>query len=671
ALSTTIDVTTGAPAPPPPPSDIQSISSTTSSVEIGWTNPGGYVIANDTVWWGLAEDNLDHNDYAGASTSYTISGLPANEILYVAVQDWVQGSLGNTYPSNLSSPFEVATLNYPPPAPTNLSATPASTSVSLTWANPLENPPGGISNDTLYQGPTCGAWNLTTSTLGPKQAWTVNDLAPTSSYCFAVSAWTNGGQGSLSTPVTVSTEASKPGRPYSLHGAATYSTTVSLTWYNPGGVPIVNDTIWYSSSCTGSSPASVSTDGETEHFVLSGLAPATNYCFMVQAYSSGGGSPLSKSDNVTTPNGPPPPPTDLVAIALSGSEVQLTWQPPPGSLIKETIYQASPACGSWTDVYTPASVVSEYDVGNLDNGTTYCFAISAWTSGAQSNLSNTVQVTTPLITGIPTDVVATNVTNSSVTLAWTNPSVPVTNVTIQVGVPLPTGLTCHVETNISANGEVDGFTQSGLIADTPYCFVIVAWENAALVGGSQPLTVTTLSNPPPAPYNIGVAAETQTSVTLNWNNPNASIVNNTVLYGLCGSLTSSSSVGASFPVKVGPTTYAVQGLAPGTTYCFAVQAWTNGGHSPLSPEVVATTSGQSTALKTNSTDLIIEVAAGFIILVVAAVAVISLAGRRRTRRRRSRPPAGAEGVTPTALTPPTGAPSETKGSDPSGTWGRS
>jgi hypothetical protein len=78
----------------------------------------------------------------------------------------------------------------PPDAPTNLTIGEVNaTNLTLNWTdNPSAGPP--ISNDTVWQGPTCGDWNvsfnLTGSILGN---FSVPDMAANTTYCFAVQSY--------------------------------------------------------------------------------------------------------------------------------------------------------------------------------------------------------------------------------------------------------------------------------------------------------------------------------------------------------------------------------------------------------------------------------------------------------------------------------------------------
>jgi hypothetical protein len=95
---------------------------------------------------------------------------------------------------------------------------------------------------------------------------------------------------------------------------------------------------------------------------------------------------------------------------------------------------------------------------------------------------------------------------------------------------------------------------------------------------------TAPSGPPAPPTGLAIDAITDGTVALSWQNPLATaVVNDTLFQGTsCGDWTRSRSLGTS----VG--TIAV-GLAPETTYCFAVADWTTAGESNLSATIIGAT----------------------------------------------------------------------------------
>jgi hypothetical protein len=93
---------------------------------------------------------------------------------------------------------------------------------------------------------------------------------------------------------------------------------------------------------------------------------------------------------------------------------------------------------------------------------------------------------------------------------------------------------------------------------------------------------------PTAPTNLTVFAVTASNISFGWSNPTGALVNVTVFWtdGACGDYREAASLEG-----IG-TFYTITGLKVGTSYCIAVEAWSAGGPSLLSPTVRQTTLAQ-------------------------------------------------------------------------------
>lgn len=156
---------------------------------------------------------------------------------------------------------------------------------------------------------------------------------------------------------------------------------------------------------------------------------------------------------------------------------------------------------TFTLLFTTAANVTTYTDTNLAYNTTYnykvCAVNTALTPNLQSAFSNVVTKLTPtdpIAPSAPTNLVISNITQSSLSLAWTA-------ATDNVGV---TGY------RVSRNGTVlktvttTSTTDTGLTAATTYAYSIVALDAAGNVSGAAiALNVTTLApTAPNAPSNV-------------------------------------------------------------------------------------------------------------------------------------------------------------------------
>nr|WP_268625475.1 glycosyl hydrolase family 18 protein [Paenibacillus alvei] len=182
---------------------------------------------------------------------------------------------------------------------------------------------------------------------------------------------------------------------------------------------------------------------------------------------------------------------------------------------------------------------------------------------------------------VPTNVIVTAKTSTSVSLSWTAS-------TDNVGV---TGYTVSYGTQ-SVSVSNPNAVISGLMPDTNYTFTITAKDaKGNQSAASAPLTVKTApagsggdTTPPTAPSNLQVTGKSATSVTLSWSasTDNVGVSGYTVSYGTNA-------------VNVTDTTVTITGLTPNTNYAFTVIAKDAAGNVSTGTSVQVTTDLQGGA----------------------------------------------------------------------------
>lgn len=170
--------------------------------------------------------------------------------------------------------------------------------ITVTWTA-YSDPTAGVTNYTLYYGPSCQASNHSVS-VGTSTSYTLRGVLPNVEYCVVVQAWV----GSVaSAPSAGSFFVGYGGwtflyAPTGLAWTWVNQTTVALSWTNPYSL-VTNDTVRRGSAC-GSWSSTTSTGGATSAIVVSGLTANTTYAFSVQAFNASAGSPLSSCLSVRT-----------------------------------------------------------------------------------------------------------------------------------------------------------------------------------------------------------------------------------------------------------------------------------------------------------------------------------------------------------------------------------
>lgn len=170
----------------------------------------------------------------------------------------------------------------------------------------------------------------------------------------------------------------------------------------------------------------------------------------------------------------------------------------------------------------------------------------------------------------PTGLRATGSTDTSISLAWNSVSGAAGYNVYRMGSKINsspvTGTT---------------YTDGGLLSGTSYTYTVRAvTSSGATSQDSASVTASTTGNPPPlaTPANLAVSGTTSSSVSLTWSAASGAAGYNVYRNG--------TKVTAS---PVAATNYTDTGLAPSTTYSYAVSSVSSGRESALSAGVSATT----------------------------------------------------------------------------------
>ncbi|QFZ24158.1 hypothetical protein EKG83_10940 [Saccharothrix syringae] len=310
---------------------------------------------------------------------------------------------------------------------------------------------------------------------------------------------------------------------------------------------------------------------------VDGLAADTEYTFTVRAKDAAGNtSQASNAVTARTKAAPdtsaPTAPGDLAATGATPTSVSLAWAAASDN-VGVTGYEV---LNGTTAVATATGTTATVD--NLTPDTEYTFTVRAKdAAGNTSEASNAVTVRTPATPdtegpSAPTDLTATGVTQSSVTLSWTAST---DNVGV-VGYDVYNGATV-AKTVQGAEATVDGLTP-----DTEYTFTVRAKDAAGNTSQSSNTVIARTrqapdTSAPSAPDNLRSPAQTKDSVELAWDaaTDNVGVVGYEVLNGTTPVATATG------------TTATVNGLTADTEYTFTVRA----------KDAAGNVSGASAALK--------------------------------------------------------------------------
>ncbi|HLF26430.1 MAG TPA: fibronectin type III domain-containing protein [Anaerolineae bacterium] len=313
----------------------------------------------------------------------------------------------------------------------------------------------------------------------------------------------------------------------------------------------------------------------------------TTYTYRVRAFNANGNSPNSNDAAVTTPGGPPPPaaPTNLVATAVSGSQVTLSWQDNSTNEQGFLLKRKGPNDVGFVDLATLGQNVNTYVDTSVSPATLYMYRVRAFNANGNSANSNDASVTTPggaTPPAAPSNLMATAISSSQVNLSWQDNSNDEQGFLLKRQGPndvsfvdiatLGPNVTTYTDTNVSAN--------------TTYTYRVRAFNANGNSVNSNDAAVTTPGGPPPpaAPSNLAATPVSSTRIRLTWRDNSNDEQGFTVRRK--GPFDADFVTAAT--VLSNTTIFTDTNLLPGTTYAYRIRAFNANGGSG-SNEASATT----------------------------------------------------------------------------------
>ncbi|NBI29644.1 fibronectin type III domain-containing protein [Chengkuizengella marina] len=296
-----------------------------------------------------------------------------------------------------------------------------------------------------------------------------------------------------------------PTVPANLFADLVTDTSVNLSWspstdnYGVSGYDIYRD-----GNLVGSS--------NSTHFTVTGLSPDTTYTFTITAKDVSGNVSNESIPLLVTTAGPdiepPTIPTNLAATVITQSTVNISWNASSDNLgvLEYDVYMDSNFIGSTTDTF--------YVVNGLNAETNYVFTVSAKdAAGNKSGESEPLSVTTESPDTepptAPTNLNASNVTQSSVNINWTSS-------TDNVGVA---EYDVYMDSSLVGSTSNLTFEITGLNASTTYSFTIIAKDAAGNSSTESIALNVTTDEAPAGDFSKGVDTLSNSQVQI-WFVPN-------------------------------------------------------------------------------------------------------------------------------------------------------
>ena len=548
--------------PPSVPGNVAQTNVTSSSITISWAtstdNFGvvGYEVLSDGALAGST-----------AATTFALTGLRCGAMYTVGVRSLDAAGLRSDAASIL-----VTTGGCPdtsaPSSPSSLRVTSVNqTSVSVRWSASADD--RGVVGYGVYRGSAPAGSTGATS-------YTVGSLSCGSSYVIGVDAYDAAGNRSGRSTITATTsqcpapgpappgDTTPPSVPSGLTVTGATASTISLGWTaSTDDTGVAGYGLYRDNGNAGSTSVPSAT--------FSGLACGRSYDLAVDAYDANGNRSARRSVTSSTApcpdTTPPSVPSGLTQTGVTQSTVGLTWTASSDNVgvAGYGIYLAGVRIASTS---SPG-----YTFASLTCGTTYSAGVDAYDAAGSRSAVATLFVATAACSGdtqapsAPQNQSIAAVTESSFRMSWSA-------ATDDVGV---TGYAVYLDGAKVGTTTGTSYTYTGLTCGTAYTVGLEAFDAAGNTSDLAQATgpaATSACTPAPdtqapsAPGNLTVGTLSQTSASVSWSASSDNVGVAGYGYYRGGSLVGSGT----------GTSYAFTGLACGTGYSLAIDAYDAAGN---------------------------------------------------------------------------------------------
>lgn len=575
AVSLTATTTTlGRPPTTPQNASAQALSAT--EVQLNWSVsenlPEVYrIFRSRQSGTGFALiDSTQHPD-----SVYIDTGLaPETDYFYylIAANIWGQ--------SVRTAEIVVRTPGTAPAVPSSPSAVAlASDRIEVSW----DSLTGGAEVYRIYRSLTTGVgFSLIDSVDRPLTVFIDSNLTSLTTYYYKIAAANQWGSSELSAEASATTPApGVPGAPNLLNAEAAGFTLINLNWQPSQFGDPLRYRVFRALQKSGEYLQIDSVDAAITDYLDSGLDTTTTYFYQIRAVNAGGESPPSNIDSATT-FGPPFTPVLLSANAASASKIDLLWQAAGGSPTRYRIYRGL-ALSSLVLIDSMDVPAVAYSDSGLLPQTTYVYRLTAVNQWGESQLSDTVQATTPDFgfPAAPGNLIAGTVSTQEILLRWDlSDSSAIYYRVFQAA--MQNGNYVQID---SVLHPVNTYLDDALVPSTTYWYRVSA-VNAI---GESPLSNQAQSRtfgPPSIPEDLSAQAVSSQQIDLAWKSSIGSPVRYRIYRGQ-----SSATVALIDSVDHPVTSFSDSGLTAGSQRFYYITSINQWGESLPSAIDSATTSG--------------------------------------------------------------------------------
>ncbi len=559
--------------PPDAPSDFTAIANGVSQINLSWTDN-----ADSEDGFKIERHGGDGNFVEIAAvgpdvTTYNDTGLSASTTFTYRIAAY--NAAGN---SVYAGPVSATTNDppNPPAAPSTLTATAISdTQIDLTWTDNANNENGFK----VERHAGDGNFVLIATLAANVTSYSNTGLSASTTYTYRIFAFNDDGDSGFSNEAAATTAPPPPppAAPSGLTAIAASSSQIDLSWTDNSG----DETGFKIERHAGDGNfAEIATVGaDVTAFNDTGLNPSATYTYRVRAYNGGGDSGYSNSANATTFPPPPAAPSGLTAVAVSSSQIDLSWTDNSGDEDGFKIERHA-GDGNFVEIATVGADVVSFNDSGLNPATTYTYQIRAHNASGNSAYAGPAAATTqPLPPADPANLAATANGASQIDLSWDDNSANEDGFKIERHAG--DGNFAEIAT---VGAGVTSYNDTGLSASTSYTYRVRAHNTGGNSGYSNEASATTATPPPAAPSNLAATANGTSQIDLTWtDNSNDEDGFKIERHAGDGNFVEIANLGADV------TSFNDSGLNPGTTYTYQIRAFNSGGNSTYDGPVSETT----------------------------------------------------------------------------------
>ncbi len=283
------------------------------------------------------------------------------------------------------------TTQFPPAAPADLSALPTSSSqINLSWTDNSNNE-NGFAIERLPDGETL--WEAAGFVAANTTTYADTGLNINTLYHYRVSAYNVVGSSGNSNNASATTFDLPPNAPSDLRATTVSADQIELIWNdnssNESGFAVER------SQEGGSGWEGIATVAENTFIHTdNGLAAGTTYSYRVVAHNVNGNSGYTNTASATTPEVVPESPANLGAVAVSPTQVDLSWQDTSSNETGFKVERSDEGSEPWTVIATLSGNTTSFSDSTATPGTTFYYRVYSHNSAGDSGYSNTAVATT-------------------------------------------------------------------------------------------------------------------------------------------------------------------------------------------------------------------------------------------------------------------------------------